>query len=94
MADCTVGIGAAAAVLRYAQEAQCQSLAFLKSISLHADDRVVVIDGPTRRNLEIDTRLDGSGTDNTLFGVINYSVTPMGARLLREWLPWTANRPS
>ncbi len=86
VADCTVGVGAAAAVLRYAQEAQCQSLAFLKSISLHADDRVVVIDGPTRRNLEIDTRLDGSGTDNTLFGVINYSVTPMGARLLREWL--------
>ena len=83
---CTVGLGAAAAVLRYAQEAQCQSLPFLTTVSLHADDRVIVIDGPTRRNLEIDTRLDGSGTNNTLFGVINHCATPMGTRLLREWL--------
>ena len=83
---CTVGLGAAAAVLRYAQEAQCQSLSFLTTVSLHADDRVIVIDGPTRRNLEIDTRLDGSGTNNTLFGVINHCTTPMGTRLLREWL--------
>ena len=81
-----VGLGAAAAVLRYAQEAQCQSLSFLTTVSLHADDRVIVIDGPTRRNLEIDTRLDGSGTNNTLFGVINHCTTPMGTRLLREWL--------
>ena len=83
---CSVGLGAAAAVLRYAQEAQCQSLSFLTTVSLHADDRVIVIDGPTRRNLEIDTRLDGSGTNNTLFGVINHCTTPMGTRLLREWL--------
>ncbi len=86
ISGCTVGLGAAAAVLRYAQEAQCQSLPFLTSVSLHADDRVIVIDGPTRRNLEIDTRLDGSGTNNTLFGVINHCTTPMGTRLLREWL--------
>ena len=86
ISGCTVGLGAAAAVLRYAQEAQCQSLPFLTSVSLHADDRVIVIDGPTRRNLEIDARLDGSGTNNTLFGVINHCTTPMGTRLLREWL--------
>ncbi|MFP6795468.1 MAG: DNA mismatch repair protein MutS [Pseudomonadales bacterium] len=86
IAGCTVGLGAAAAVLRYAQEARCQSLPFLTSISLHADDRVIVIDGQTRRNLEIDSRLDGSGTNNTLFDVVNHCTTPMGARLLREWL--------
>ena len=86
IAGCTVGLGAAAAVLRYAQEALCQSLPFLTSVSLHTDDRVIIIDGQTRRNLEIDVRLDGSGTNNTLFGVINRCTTPMGSRLLREWL--------
>ncbi len=43
------------------------------------------MDAQTRRNLEIDRRLDGAST-GTLFAVMNHTATAMGARLLRSWL--------
>ncbi len=52
-------------------------------------DATVVLDAQTRRNLEIDQRIDGS-REHTLFAVLNTTRTPMGARLLRDWL----NAPS
>ena len=39
----------------------------------------------TRRHLELDTRVDGD-TRNTLLGVLDATVSPMGGRLLRRWL--------
>ncbi len=78
-------VGAAAAVLRYAQAARCQDLAFVERLVKESDAEVIVMDEHTRRNLEIDRRLDGE-TDATLFSVTNRTSTPMGARLLRAWL--------
>ena len=43
------------------------------------------MDAATRRNLELDTRIDGD-TGHTLLGVLDSTVTPMGGRLLRRWL--------
>src|SRR3546814_13196557 len=37
------------------------------------------------RNLELDTHPSGR-TEHTLLGVLDETVTPMGARLLRRWL--------
>ena len=78
-------IGAASAVLRYAQAARCQSLAFVDKLTTAATADTMLIDAHTRRNLEIDRRLDGS-TAGTLFAVMNRTATPMGARKLRAWL--------
>ncbi|WP_242495015.1 hypothetical protein [Salinicola tamaricis] len=47
-----------------------------------------MIDAASRRNLEIDINLGGSG-DNTLASVLDTTTTPMGSRLLKRWL----NRP-
>ena len=78
-------VGAASAVLRYAQAARCQDLAFVDRLSRTADTDTVVMDAQTRRNLEIDRRLDGEST-GTLFSVMNHTATAMGARLLKSWL--------
>ena len=78
-------IGAASAVLRYAQAARCQDLSFVDRLTPAAATDVVLIDPHTRRNLEIDERL-GGGTAGTLFSVMNRTATPMGARRLRAWL--------
>ena len=78
-------VGAAAAVLRYAQAARCQDLAFVDRLEKVSSGEVVVMDARTRSNLEIDRRSDGSA-NATLFAVMNQTVTPMGGRLLREWL--------
>jgi DNA mismatch repair protein MutS len=50
----------------------------------HKDDSVL-IDGATRRNLEIDINLTG-GTTNTVVEVLDECATPMGSRLLKRWL--------
>ena len=78
-------IGAASAVLRYAQAARCQNLEFVDRLNRVAETDTVVMDAQTRRNLEIDRRLDGEST-GTLFSVMNHTATAMGARLLKSWL--------
>ena len=78
-------IGVASAVLRYAQGARCQKLAFVDRLVTMSDADVVVMDEQTRRNLEIDRRFGGE-TSGTLFAVMNRTATPMGARQLRSWL--------
>ncbi|MYA15626.1 MAG: DNA mismatch repair protein MutS [Gammaproteobacteria bacterium] len=78
-------VGAASAVLRYAQAARCQTLGFVDRLNHVAEAETVVMDAQTRRNLEIDRRLDGDAT-GTLFSVMNHTATAMGARLLKSWL--------
>jgi DNA mismatch repair protein MutS len=81
----TPAIGAAAAILEYAKQSQCQDLAYIdRLITMRADD-VIVLDPQSRRNLEIDERGDGSAS-HTLFALLDHTQTPMGSRLLRSWL--------
>ena len=92
--DVTAGVGAAGAVLRYAQNARRQSLDYIVSVRRYAPDDHVILDPRTRRNLEIDARLDGEqSSKGTVYGVLNQTRTPMGARLLKRWLaaPLKAN---
>jgi len=83
--DLTLALGAAAAVLNFAQTTHRQSLGFIDGLTRVTADATLVLDAQTRRNLEIDQRIDGS-REHTLFEVMNTTRTPMGARLLREWL--------
>lgn len=84
-----VSIGAAAAALGYARSTQCQPLSFLQTIRHRGLADHVGLDAQTRRNLEIDVRSNGA-TDHTLFSLMDSNVTPMGSRLLKQWL----NEPS
>src|SRR5215207_1634235 len=47
---------------------------------------VMPLDEMTRRNLELVEPLRGTDTSGTLLAVLDRTVTPMGARLLRQWL--------
>jgi len=82
-------LGAAAAALAYAKETQRQPLDFIQQLRLVEYSRQLSLDAQTRRNLEIDQRVNGA-TDHTLFALMNTTQTPMGSRLLRRWL----NEPS
>jgi DNA mismatch repair protein MutS len=78
-------IGVAAAVLEYAKQTQCQELAYIDRLTIISADNVVALDAHSRRNLEIDRRINGA-EDATLYALFNTTRTPMGARLLRRWL--------
>ncbi|MYD81063.1 MAG: DNA mismatch repair protein MutS [Gammaproteobacteria bacterium] len=83
-------VGAAAAALSYAQDACRQPLDFIDGIQLHANQSTLHMDAQTRRNLEINRRISSPESSGTLFDVLNFTATPMGSRLLRQWL----NEPS
>ncbi len=82
-------VGTTAAVLEYGKLTQCQALEYIDRVTVLASDETVILDARSRRNLEIDRRLNGE-EDATLFALFNTTRTPMGARLLRRWL----NAPS
>jgi DNA mismatch repair protein MutS len=78
-------IGAAAALLGYVEETQKQRLPHLTGIAFEPADEAIAMNAATRRHLELDTRVDGD-TRNTLLGVLDSTISPMGGRLLRRWL--------
>jgi len=78
-------IGATAAVLEYARQTQCQDLDFIDALHDLGTSDVIGLDASSRRNLEIDRRLDGN-EDRTLFALLDETRTAMGSRLLRRWL--------
>ncbi|VXB73494.1 methyl-directed mismatch repair protein [Luteimonas sp. 9C] len=83
--DKPLAVASAGALLGYVEETQKQRLPHLTSISVESGDGAIAMNAATRRHLELDTRVDGD-TRNTLLGVLDSTVTPMGGRLLRRWL--------
>ncbi|MDE2156475.1 MAG: DNA mismatch repair protein MutS [Xanthomonadaceae bacterium] len=84
----TLGIAAAGCLLGYVEETQKSALPHLSGMAVESASETVALDAATRRNLELDTH-PGGRTEHTLLGVLDETVTPMGARALHRWL----NRP-
>ncbi|WP_395680875.1 DNA mismatch repair protein MutS [Dokdonella sp.] len=80
-----LAVSAAGALLGYVEETQKSALPHLAGLAVESADETVAMDAATRRNLELDTHASGN-RDVTLLGVLDRSITPMGARLLRRWL--------
>lgn len=79
------GIAAAGALLQYVTDTQKAALPHLQSIRVELRDDAVIMDAPTRRNLELEESLSGSH-QHTLAGVMDRCQTAMGSRMLRRWL--------
>jgi DNA mismatch repair protein MutS len=81
-----LAIGAAGALLRYLRELQPGGLPHLARPIVDRQAGVMPVDEMTRRNLELVESLRGGETANTLLDVLDRTCTPMGSRLLRQWL--------
>ncbi len=79
------GVAAAGALFQYVTDTQKASLPHLQSITAERHDDAVIMDGPTRRNLELEASLSGHH-QHTLAGVMDRCQSPMGSRLLRRWI--------
>ena len=79
------GVAAAGALLQYVSDTQKIALPHLRSISVQLSDDAVVMDGPTRRNLELEDSLSDHH-EHTLAGVMDKCRSPMGSRLLKRWI--------
>ncbi len=80
-----LAIGAAGCLLAYVEETQKAALPHLSGLAVESADETVAMDAATRRNLELDSHVSGR-RDATLLGVLDATVTPMGARNLHRWV--------
>ena len=88
--------GAAGAVLHYLTQQLRRDVTHLARLGFYQVSDYLVLDAISLRNLEILEPLHRDAPRNTtLFGALNRTVTPMGARRLRDWLtqPLAATGP-
>jgi DNA mismatch repair protein MutS len=80
-----LAIGAAGALLAYLNDTQRAALPHLVGIGLERREDGLLLDPIARRNLELDSSMSGERR-HSLLGVLDRTVTALGARELRRWL--------
>src|SRR3989475_720048 len=83
--DMTAGQEAAALALGYLRATQGDALGHLRHLTRLTAVDSMVLDATAVETLELLQGSDG-GAGSSLFGVLDETVTAMGARLLRQWL--------
>jgi DNA mismatch repair protein MutS len=79
-------LAAAGALLLYLRETLKASLAHLTRLRPYAEQRFLLLDDVTRRSLELTRTLRDNSRSGSLLSAIDRTRTPMGARLLHDWL--------
>ena len=80
-----LSIRSAGAILQYLKETQPNSLSLLGSLRSYNISEFMTLDASTRRNLELDETLRGE-RKGSLLGTLDHTVTPMGKRLIHQWI--------
>lgn len=76
---------AAGAIIQYLKETQPDALNLLTSLRSYSLNDFMTLDSSTRRNLELNETLRGE-SKGSLLGVLDQTVTPMGKRLIHQWV--------
>lgn len=77
---------AAGAILQYVESTQPASLSAIRALTRYGLDDFMNLDSATRRNLELTETLRSGEVRGSLLGVLDQTLTPMGRRLLRQWI--------
>ena len=80
-----LAVRAAGAILQYLKETQPDALKLLTSLRTYSLSEFMTLDSATRRNLELTETLSGE-RKGSLLNVLDHTVTPMGKRLLFQWI--------
>lgn len=78
------GIIASGAILHYLDITQHTQIGHITSLSRIEEDKYVRLDKFTVRNLELLNNMNEDGS--SLLNVIDHTISPMGARLMKRWL--------
>jgi DNA mismatch repair protein MutS len=77
---------AAGGLVQYLEETLKACLVHLHRIQPYRHERYLLLDEVTRRSLELTRTLRDEDRAGSVLSVLDRTVTPMGARLLQEWL--------
>ena len=81
-----LAIQSAAAIIEYIRHHQNQALAGINSLQTYSTESFMILDGQTRRNLELFVGGRWDSKEASLFSILNRTSTPMGGRMLKRWL--------
>jgi DNA mismatch repair protein MutS len=91
--DKTAAIGAAGGALHYLTQNLRRDVKHLTRISFYQRSDFLTLDYTTLRHLEIlEPQHHDAPRNASLYGALNRTATPMGARLLRQWLSQPLSR--
>lgn len=79
-------INASGALLNYLQDVLCLSLDHIQELRTYSTSQYMALDRNTQRNLELIDPLTERNRKNTLLGLLDRTKSPMGARLIRQWV--------
>ncbi len=82
--DLKVSIQCAGSIMQYLNQTRHEKISHIHSISRIEHEQYVWLDRFTVRNLEILNSSDPEG--KSLLDVMDHSITPMGARMIRRWV--------
>ncbi|MEW5869953.1 MAG: DNA mismatch repair protein MutS [Chloroflexota bacterium] len=82
----SLAMRAAGAILQYLSETQPAALKLLTGLSTYSLSEFMTLDAATRRNLELTETLRSGAVRGSLLGILDHTVTPMGKRLMRQWV--------
>ncbi|MCR4689985.1 MAG: DNA mismatch repair protein MutS [Lachnospiraceae bacterium] len=86
IADFPTGILSCGALMQYLIQTQKSDLSHITSVKAYHGNRFMVLDGYTRRNLELCETMRDKQKRGTLLWVLDKTKTAMGARMLRSFL--------
>lgn len=78
-------VAASGMVLDYVRNTFKETLGHISAIRFYNTDDYMMLGPTTARNLELFESIAG-GRKDTLFSVLNHTRTPMGARMLADWM--------
>jgi len=84
VAEMRAAVGAAGALLHYLTRQMRRSASHLRRLQAYQTSQYLVLDAVTQAHLDLVESRGGRGM--TLLGVLDRAVTPMGARMIREWI--------
>jgi len=79
-------IRAAGAIIDYLHDTQPAALKLLSNLSFYSTTEFMNLDAATRRNLELTETIRKNEAKGSLLYVLDRTVTPMGHRLIRQWV--------
>lgn len=83
--DLPLAIQATGCLLNYVKDTQRVQLHHIQPLRIERHEESIMLDAISRRNLELTLNLQGE-KNNTLMSILDKTATPMGSRLLNQWL--------
>jgi len=82
----TSALGSAASIISYVNETQKTLLTHINKMTYYSTDEFMILDHTTQRSLELIHPIHPENKEATLLAVIDNTITPMGGRLLKNWI--------